>query len=76
MTRDPSRIDPILARLRAAWLAHPDMRLGQLVENAVSVSPKRRGNGPPTFYAEDEHTEAGLDYLAGHPSMPARKDEQ
>lgn len=29
--RDPKRIDPILAKVRKAWVRHPDMRLGQLV---------------------------------------------
>jgi hypothetical protein len=33
--RDPSRIDDVLAALRAAWVESPDLRLGQLVVNAV-----------------------------------------
>lgn len=32
--RDPARIDEVLAELKAAWLANPDWRLGQLVYNA------------------------------------------
>jgi uncharacterized protein YihD (DUF1040 family) len=36
--RDPSRIDPMLATLREAWLLHPDMRLGQLICNLIRDS--------------------------------------
>lgn len=31
--RLPSRIDPLLAELRLAWLSAPNQRLGQLMEN-------------------------------------------
>ena len=33
--RDPGRIKGILAALRAVWEENPDMRLGQLICNAV-----------------------------------------
>lgn len=33
--RDPGRIKKILAALRAVWEENPDMRLGQLICNAV-----------------------------------------
>lgn len=33
--RDPGRIKRILAALRAVWEENPDMRLGQLICNAV-----------------------------------------
>ena len=36
MTRDPNRIDPILARLRAAWYRSPDLRLGQLLAGSLA----------------------------------------
>lgn len=29
--RDPSRIEPMLDKLREAWQIYPDMRLGQLI---------------------------------------------
>ena len=35
--RDPNRIDPILARLRAAWIASPDLRLGQLLAGSLAI---------------------------------------
>lgn len=43
--RDPKRIDPFLKRLSAVWKANPDLRLGQLVVNAL---------GPDPFYVEDD----------------------
>ena len=33
--RDPGRIKKILAALRAVWEENPDLRLGQLICNAV-----------------------------------------
>lgn len=33
--RDPGRIKRVLAALRAVWEENPDMRLGQLICNAV-----------------------------------------
>jgi hypothetical protein len=43
--RDPARIDRVLAELRAAWMAAPDLRLGQLLLNALPqdhVRPQTR----------------------------------
>lgn len=37
--RDTARIDPILGRLRAAWVARPDQRLGQLLVNSLRMPP-------------------------------------
>jgi len=37
----------VLAAVRAAWLAAPDLRLGQLLVNAT-------GAGKDIFYIEDE----------------------
>lgn len=57
--RDPARIDPILAKLRAYWTANPDLRLGQIVLNALR---DRRGavNGANAFNAEDDKFMEGL----------------
>jgi hypothetical protein len=33
--RDPSRIDQMLELVRQAWMRSPDLRLGQLIVNAV-----------------------------------------
>jgi hypothetical protein len=36
--RDPARIDPILEEIRRIWTANPDLRLTQLLVNAVRPS--------------------------------------
>jgi hypothetical protein len=33
--REPNRIPIIIERLRLLWIKHPDLRLGQLIENMV-----------------------------------------
>lgn len=35
--RDPARIPPLLALLDAYWRENPDLRLGQIVNNAMSA---------------------------------------
>jgi uncharacterized protein YihD (DUF1040 family) len=37
--RDPERIPEMLEVLRAAWEAHPDLRLGQLLWNLREENP-------------------------------------
>ena len=59
--RDPDRIPRILQVLSAAWMANPDMRLTQLVNNATFIAGNPRQD---TFYVEDEVTERGLMELA------------
>jgi len=54
--RDPARIDDVLAALRAAWVESPDLRLGQLVVNAVRPTQPC----PEVFYAEDDALLRGL----------------
>jgi len=44
--RDRARILPILMRIAHAWMRQPDLRLGQLLTNAMAS-----GN---LFYVEDE----------------------
>lgn len=38
--RDPARIDGVLEAIRRVWVEHPDMRLGQLLFNAVRLSER------------------------------------
>lgn len=57
--RDPARIDELLAALRAAWAESPDLRLGQLVVNAVRPTQPC----PEVFYAEDDALLQGLNNL-------------
>ncbi len=54
--RDPARIDDVLAALRAAWVESPDLRLGQLIVNAVRPT----NPCPEVFYTEDEALVRGL----------------
>ena len=47
--RDPNRIDSVLTAIRDVWIQHPDMRLGQLIVNAIQpVTPNAE-----TFHTED-----------------------
>jgi hypothetical protein len=55
--RDPSRIDEMLDVLGQVWKAHPDLRLGQLVNTAGFL---RAGAGLPTWVIEDGPMLAGL----------------
>jgi hypothetical protein len=45
--RDPARIEKVLAILRNAWYAYPDLRLGQLLTN---VCPPHKD----LYYLEEE----------------------
>ena len=57
--RDPARIDDVLAALRAAWAESPDLRLGQLIVNALRPT----NPCPEVFYTEDEALVHGLNTL-------------
>ncbi len=54
--RNPARIDEVLAALRAAWVESPDLRLGQLIVNAVRPCHPC----PEIFHVEDEVLLRGL----------------
>jgi len=43
--RDPNRISGLAERLENAWSYFPDLRLGQLIVNAVGTDP---------FFIEDD----------------------
>ena len=47
--RNPNRIRPLLDALATAWEKYPDLRLGQLLENANTEK-----TNIPLFYVEDE----------------------
>jgi len=47
--RDPNRIDEVLEALREYWVAHPDMRLGQILVNLI-----RAKFAADIFYVEDD----------------------
>lgn len=60
--RDPARIDRVLKKLRLLWQRYPDLRLGQLIQNAKSQAGEGSGN-VPLFTVEDDVMEVGLDNL-------------
>lgn len=47
--RDPKRIDEVLGALREYWVAHPDMRLGQILVNLIGTK-----FAVDIFYVEDD----------------------
>ena len=58
-TRDPGQIDEALAALRTVWAESPDLRLGQLLVNAVRPPEPC----PEIFYVEDDVLLEGLSRL-------------
>ena len=48
--RDPNRIPKMIAALQKAWYQNPDLRLGQLVSNAGTMTR----TSPDPFYVEDD----------------------
>ena len=54
--RDPERIDEILGLVRQVWLQDPDLRLGQIIVNAV----RPRNACPEIFAVEDTTLSRGL----------------
>jgi hypothetical protein len=62
--RDPARIDRMIGLLRGLWVAYPDLRLGQIIDNAkVFALREQHLDGSPlpdTFYVEDDIIELGL----------------
>ena len=72
MTRDPARIDPILADLRRYWHAAPDLRLGQMVMGLLDLSGAPRYG---EFNAEDDKVAAYLAaWAAANPPPPDHRD--
>jgi hypothetical protein len=54
--RDPKRIEVVLDALREIWLHNPDLRLGQIVVNAIRPTDPC----PQIFNAEDDVLLDGL----------------
>ena len=51
--RDPKRINRIIERIRGIWITQPDIRLTQLIMNALNM------NSDP-YYVEDDKLEKAL----------------
>lgn len=60
--RDPARIDDVLAKIREIWHKYPDLRLGQLLDNAVVMHKLPTGQNH-IFLVEDEELIQALDAL-------------
>jgi len=52
--RDPNRLEPILQLIRDIWYTSPDLRLTQLIMNALNI------NYDP-YYVEDEELKEALE---------------
>ncbi len=53
--RDPSRIPQVMHSLKALWIKNPDMRLGQLIGNILSMKdPDRHELFLNLFHMEDD----------------------
>ena len=57
--RDPNRIDHVLGVLKRVWQQQPDLRLCQLISNAVGMATKEETTD--CFYIEDETVLKGLE---------------
>ncbi len=57
MTRDPDRIRRMLDLVEDIWTRYPDMRLGQLIGNAIGEAD--------AYYVEDDVLEVELNRLYG-----------
>ena len=55
--RDPNRIEPMLALIREIWYKYPDLRLTQLIMNALKM------NQDP-YYVEDDKLKKALEEYA------------
>jgi hypothetical protein len=59
--RNKDRIPIIIHDIKRLWLQHPDMRLGQLLENYVFTSGQRGDKtSVALFYQEDNDTKAKI----------------
>ena len=61
--RDPERIKRILGNVQRIWEANPDLRLAQLLANALRMADVPEGSAGNYFYAEDDKLEEGLEQL-------------
>lgn len=53
MSRNPERVDLILGEIRRIWTDHPDLRLTQLLHNALVPEPF-------SYFTEDDALLSGL----------------
>ena len=51
--RDKERIDKTTDALNLLWKEHPDLRLGQLIDNLHSLNRQKTKSKADIFYTED-----------------------
>ena len=66
--RDPKRIDVILQEISTIWHKYPDMRLGQLIGNALE--------GPSLYYVEDDSLVKALKDVYEGAEEPVEFDDE
>jgi hypothetical protein len=59
--RDPNRIPRILAKLQKLWEAMPDQRLGQLINNILTLQPSAYSWESDLWHSEDTEWESMID---------------
>lgn len=64
--RDPARIAGMLKALEKVWRKDPDLRLGQIIVNAI-VYIRPSFECPAAFYIEDDEMLKGIEQLAMEP---------
>jgi hypothetical protein len=73
------RVDDVLQTLKEYWMAHPYLRLAQIVSNAWRVHPDYKRNPEPdindVFYLEDSKFLEGLKLLQENESEDKRTTE-
>lgn len=69
--RDPSRIDPILSRLRAAWHRSPDLRLGQLIVGSIPIGHIDRADAIRRLFNAECHEFGASGAPVEWPAPPA-----
>ena len=76
--RDPDRIDDVIEQIRITWHAAPDLRLGQLICNAMVLSGQQPENDEAIWNAlyniEDPMMSYGLGKLFAMVAKDAMED--
>lgn len=72
--RDPERIEPMLALVAEVWRKYPDLRLGQLIDDAA-VLASGAGDAVSVFSIEDDVLANGLRRLGDMRQLQAQIED-
>lgn len=53
-SEDPARIAPTLAQIGLVWMDNPRLRLGQIIQEALTTTKDRSGQEMLLYYIEDD----------------------